>query len=116
MNKTKAIICTSSMTLMLVIIMAGLALLRYWLALLVLVGFFAALGMAMASGKLYDWLAGETREAEDVPNVFAADTNWYNADNLRLVPMDGKNVACPALEIDGQDDLDAIIAQVKEEA
>ena len=73
MKTGKAIFCTAVMTLMLVLIMAGLLLLRYTLAFFVIAGLFAALGLAMASGQLYRWLARETEDEDEpeIPGVFA---------------------------------------------
>ena len=75
MNNAKAIICTAAMTLMLVLIMAGLLLLRYTLAFFVIAGIFAAIGLAMASGQLYRWLARDAEDADEpeIPAVFAEE-------------------------------------------
>lgn len=73
MNNTKAIICTSGMTAMLVVIMAGLLLLQYTAAFVAIAGVFAAVGMATSAGALFRWLAkpdGDESEP-DVPAVFS---------------------------------------------
>ena len=71
MRTGKAIFCTAAITVMLILILAGLLLLRYTLAFFVIAGIFAALGLALASGQLYRWLAQEDADAPDIPEVFA---------------------------------------------
>ena len=63
------------MTLMLILIMAGLLLVRYTLAFFVIAGIFAALGLGMSSGQLFRWLASEAEEdcEPEIPAVFAEE-------------------------------------------
>lgn len=73
MRTGKALICTAAITVMMILILAGLLLLRYTLAFFVIAGIFAALGLAMASGQLYRWLArdAEDEDEPEIPAVFA---------------------------------------------
>lgn len=66
----KAIFCTAVITAMLIVIMVGLALLKFYIAFAAIAAAFAIVGVAVASGALFVWLAHTAGDDEDLPPIF----------------------------------------------
>lgn len=71
MTKTKTIIVTAALTVMLLLIMGGLLALNFIKAFACISGVFAVYGLTNAVCALYGWLRDTQEEAPSVPEVFA---------------------------------------------